>query len=78
VRTTGGMRGQTTVVASDVGDGTFAVSLHGDFDVGSGHVALLAALLPRPCPAVAFILLDDVQHLEWEIQCHMFIHLTRP
>lgn len=53
-------------VASDVGDSTFAVFLHGDFYVGRGHVALLPALLPRPRPAVAFILLDDVQHLQWK------------
>ena len=51
-------------VASDVGDSTFAVFLHGDFYVGGGDVALLPALLPRPRPAVAFVLLDDVQHLD--------------
>lgn len=50
-------------VALDVGDGTFAVFLHGDVHVGGGHVALLAALLPHSSPAVAFVLLDDVQHL---------------
>lgn len=49
--------------ASDVGDGTFAVFLQRDFYVGSGNVALLPALLPRPRPPVAFVLLDDVQHL---------------
>lgn len=52
-------------VASDVGDSTFAVFLQGDFYIGGGDVAFLSALLPRPCPAVAFILLDDVQHLQW-------------
>lgn len=55
-------------VALDVGDGTFAVFLHGDVHVGGGHVALLSALLPHSGPAVAFVLLDDVQHLaqsEW-------------
>lgn len=51
-------------VASDVGDSTFAVFLQGDFYVRSGNVAFLATLFPRPRPAVAFILLDDVQHLE--------------
>lgn len=51
-------------VASDVGDSTFAVFLHGDFYVRGGNVALLTALLPRPRPAVAFIFLNDVQHLE--------------
>lgn len=50
-------------VASDVGDSTFAVFLQGDVDVGGGDVALLSALLPRPRPAVTFVLLDDVQHL---------------
>lgn len=64
-------RGQTDErtedrVASDVGDSTFAVFLQGDFYVGGGDVALLSALLPRPRPAVAFILLDDVQHLHWK------------
>lgn len=64
---TDGMMGdRVTGGASDVGDGTFAVFLHGDFYVGGGDVALLAALLPRPRPAVAFVLLDDVQHLERE------------
>ena len=52
-------------VASDVGDSTFAVFLQGDFYIGGGDVAFLSALLPRPCPAVAFILLDDIQHLQW-------------
>lgn len=50
-------------MASDVGDSTFAVFLQGDVDVGGGDVALLSALLPRPRPAVAFVLLDDVQYL---------------
>lgn len=50
-------------VALDVGDGTFAVFLHGDVHVGGGHVALPSALLPHSGPAVAFVLLDDVQHL---------------
>lgn len=50
-------------VASDVGDSTFAVFLQGDADIRSGDVALLSALLPRPRPAVTFVLLDDVQHL---------------
>lgn len=49
--------------ASDVGDSTFAVPLHGDFHVGRGDVALPSVLLPRPRPAVPFVLLDDVQHL---------------
>lgn len=48
---------------SDVSDGTFAVFLNGDFYVGSGNVAFLPALLPRPGPAVAFILFYDVQDL---------------
>lgn len=47
-------------MASDVGDSTFAVFLQGDVDVGGGDVTLLSALLPRPCPAIAFVLLDDV------------------
>lgn len=59
------MGGQEDSVASDVGDSTFAVFLQGDFYIGGGDVAFLSALLPRPCPAVAFILLDDVQHLQW-------------
>lgn len=50
-------------VASDVGDGTFAVCLQGDVHVGGGDVALLSALLLHPRPAVAFVLLDDVQDL---------------
>lgn len=56
-RTTDGWGGG---VISDVGDGTFAALLHGDVHVGSGHVALLAALFPRPGPTVPFVLLDDV------------------
>lgn len=51
-------------VASDVGDSTFAVFLHGDFYVGGGNIALLSALLPRPRPSITFILLYDVQHLQ--------------
>lgn len=51
---------------SDVGDGTFAVFLQGDADIGGGDVAFLATLLPRPRPAVAFVLLDDVQNLWWK------------
>lgn len=60
----------TERTASDVGDGTFTVFLQRDFYVGGGDVALLAALLPRPRPPVAFIFLDDVQHLEtqrWDV-----------
>ena len=49
--------------ASDVGDSTFAVLLHGDLYVGGGDVALLPALLPGSGPAVPLVLLDDVQHL---------------
>lgn len=63
-RQDGDRQGERTVLASDVGDSTFAVFLHGDFYIGGRDVALLAALLPRPRPAVAFILLDDVQHLQ--------------
>ena len=63
-REDGDRQGERTVLASDVGDSTFAVFLHGDFYVGGRDVAFLAALLPRPRPAVAFILLDDVQHLQ--------------
>lgn len=48
---------------SDVGDGTFAVLLHGDLHVGRGDVTFLAVLLPGSGPAVTFVLLDDVQHL---------------
>lgn len=55
--------------ASDVRHGTFAVFLDGDFYVGSGNVAFLAALLPRPRPAVAFVLFNDVQHLQ-QVQQH--------
>ena len=51
-------------VASDVGDGTFAVFLQSYFYIGGGNVAFLAALLPRPRPAIAFILFDDVQNLK--------------
>lgn len=50
-------------MVSDVGDGTFAVFLQGDGNVGGGDVAFLAILRPRPRPAVAFVLLDDVQNL---------------
>lgn len=59
---------QTGGGASDVRHGTFAVFLDGDFYVGSGNVAFLAALLPRPRPAVAFVLFDDVQHLQQKAQ----------
>lgn len=62
-RTDGGTGEGEDSVALDVGDGTFAVFLHGDVHVGGGHVALLPTLLPHSGPAVAFVLLDDVQHL---------------
>lgn len=62
-RMTGGGERTEDSGASDVGDSTFAVFLHGDFYVGGRDVAFLSALLPRPRPAVAFVLLDDVQHL---------------
>lgn len=58
-----GVGGREDSMALDVGDGTFAVFLHGDVHVGGGHVALPSALLPHSGPAVAFVLLDDVQHL---------------
>lgn len=54
--------------ASDVGDGTFAAFLHGYVHIGGGDVAFLSALLPRSGPAVAFVLLYDVQHLETEVE----------
>lgn len=53
-------------VALDVGDSTFAAFLQGNVHVGGGDVALLSALLPHSCPAVAFVLLDNVQHLAQE------------
>lgn len=55
------MRGERS---SDVGDSTFAVLLQSDIYIGGGDVAFLAALLPRPRPAVSFVLFDDVQHLQ--------------
>lgn len=53
-------------VALDVGNSTFAAFLQGNVHVGGGDVALLSALLPHSCPAVAFVLLDNVQHLVQE------------
>lgn len=53
-------------VALDVGDSTFAAFLQGNVHVGGGDVALLSALLPHSRPAVAFVLLDNIQHLAQE------------
>lgn len=53
----------TLQLSSYVGDRTFAVLLQRDLHVGCGNVSLLAALLTHPCPAVPFILFNNIQHL---------------
>lgn len=50
-------------MSSNIGDRTFAVLLHRDRHVGRGNITLLTALLTNSRPAIAFVLLDNIQHL---------------
>lgn len=47
----------------NIGHGTFGVGVEAELDVGRGHVSFLILIPAHSSPAIAFVLLDYIQHL---------------